>query len=81
MCPDSAKWEWSVQVIDDPKNVNAWCMAGGRMSVAMAGQAGVLAAGILSDRIGLELAARAGYDPHAAVAPGAHRVRVSQVPR
>ena len=134
MRPDSAKWEWSVQVIDEPKTVNAWCMAGGRMaiytgliqqvdptddelaqvmgheiahalanhtaeqmSVAMAGQAGVLAAGILSDRpgeamamaaaaaalavqlpnsraaeneadeIGIKLAAKAGYDPRAAV--------------
>jgi len=134
MRPDSARWEWSVQVIDEPKTVNAWCMAGGRMaiytglilkvdptddelaqvmgheiahalanhtaermSVAMASQAGVLAAGIFSDnpgqamamaavaaklavdlpnsrtaeteadRIGIELAARAGYDPRAAV--------------
>ena len=134
MRPESARWEWSVQVIDEPKTVNAWCMAGGRMaiytglilkidptddelaqvmgheiahalanhtaermSVAMASQAGVLAAGILSDkpgqamamaavaakvavdlpnsrtaeteadRIGIELAARAGYDPRAAV--------------
>jgi predicted Zn-dependent protease len=134
MRPDSAKWEWSVEVIDEPKQVNAWCMAGGRMaiytglirqvdptddelaqvmgheiahalanhtaermSVVMAGQAGVLAAGILSDKpvqsmaiaaaaaklavelpnsraaeneadeIGIKLAARAGYDPHAAV--------------
>jgi len=132
--PDSAKWEWTVAVVDDPQNVNAWCMAGGRMaiytglilkidptddelaqvlgheiahalanhtaermSVAMASQMGVLAAGILldqsattiaagaaaaqvavnlpnsrtaeteADRIGIELAARAGYDPHAAV--------------
>jgi predicted Zn-dependent protease len=132
--PDSAKWEWSVQVIDDPKTVNAWCMAGGRMavytgliqqvdptddelaqvmgheiahalanhtaermSVAMASSAGVIAAGILADnsaaamataavaaklavglpnsrtaeteadRIGIELAAKAGYDPNAAV--------------
>ena len=132
--PDSAKWEWTVEVIDDPQNVNAWCMAGGRMaiytglilridptddelaqvmgheiahalanhtaermSVAMASQMGVLAAGILldqsattiaagaaaaqvavnlpnsrtaeteADRIGIELAAKAGYDPHAAV--------------
>ena len=31
--PDSAKWQWSVQVIDDPKTVNAWCMAGGRMAI------------------------------------------------
>ena len=134
MRPDSARWEWSVQVIDEPKTVNAWCMAGGRMaiytglilkvdptddelaqvmgheiahalanhtaermSVAMASQAGVLAAGIFSDnpgqamamaavaaklavdlpnsrtaeteadRIGIELAARAGYDPRAAI--------------
>ena len=134
MRPDSAKWEWTVEVIDDPQNVNAWCMAGGRMavytglllkidptddelaqvmgheiahalanhtaermSVAMASQAGVLAAGIFSDnpgqamamaavaaklavdlpnsrtaeteadRIGIELAARAGYDPRAAI--------------
>jgi predicted Zn-dependent protease len=134
MRPETAKWEWSVQVIDEPKTVNAWCMAGGRMaiytgliqkidptddelaqvmaheiahalanhtaermSVAMASQAGVLAAGILSDqpgqtmvlaaaaaklavdlpnsrtaeteadRIGIELAAKAGFDPRAAV--------------
>ena len=134
MRPASAGWEWSVQVIDEPKTVNAWCMAGGRMaiytgliqqvdptddelaqvmgheiahalanhtaermSVAMAGQAGVLAAGLMSDnpgqtmavaavaaklaidlpnsrtaeaeadRIGIELAARAGYDPRAAI--------------
>lgn len=134
MRPASARWEWSMQVIDDPKTVNAWCMAGGRMalytgllqqvdptddelaqvigheiahalanhtaermSVAMASTAGVIAAGILADnsgaamasaavaaklaidlpnsraaeteadRIGIELAARAGYDPAAAV--------------
>ena len=132
--PESAKWEWSVEVIDDPKTVNAWCMAGGRMaiytgliqqldptddelaqvmgheighalanhtaekmSMAMAGEAGVLAAGLFSsqpgqsmalaaaaaqlaielpnsrvaeteaDRIGIELAAKAGYDPRAAI--------------
>jgi predicted Zn-dependent protease len=132
--PDSAKWQWSVQVVDDPKNVNAWCMAGGRMaiytgliqkvdptddelaqvmgheiahalanhtaermSMAMAGNLGVLAAGVVSDnpgqsmavaataaklavdlpnsraaeteadQIGIELAAKAGYDPRAAI--------------
>ena len=132
--PDSANWQWSVQVIDDPKTVNAWCMAGGRMalytglilkvdptddelaqvmgheiahalanhtaermSTAMAANAGILAAGIISDKpgqamamaaaaatvaiklpnsraaeneadqIGIELAAKAGYDPRAAV--------------
>jgi predicted Zn-dependent protease len=132
--PDSADWQWSVQVIDDPKTVNAWCMAGGRMAIytglirqvdptddelaqvmgheiahalanhtaermstAMAANAGIIAAGLLSDKpgqtmalaaaaatvaiklpnsrtseneadqIGIELAAKAGYDPHAAV--------------
>jgi predicted Zn-dependent protease len=132
--PDSADWEWSVAVIDDPETVNAWCMAGGRMaiytglinqiqptddeiaqvmgheighalanhtaekmSVAMASSIGVVAVGIASDnkgaavagaaaaaalavtlpnsraaeteadRIGIELAAKAGYDPAAAV--------------
>jgi predicted Zn-dependent protease len=131
--PDTAEWEWSVEVIDDPKMVNAWCMAGGRMamytgllqqvkptddelaqvmgheiahalanhtaermSVAMASSAGILLAGVLSDRpavtmagaaaaatlaiklpnsrtseseadeIGIELAAKAGYNPNAA---------------
>jgi predicted Zn-dependent protease len=133
MRPATDKWEWSVEVIDDPKTVNAWCMAGGRMaiytglimkidptddelaqvmgheighalanhtaekmSVSMASQLGVIAAGIASDkpgqtmamaavaaqlavqlpnsraaeseadRIGIELAAKAGYDPRAA---------------
>jgi len=31
--PDSAKWRWQVQVIDDPKTVNAFCMAGGKMAI------------------------------------------------
>jgi predicted Zn-dependent protease len=132
--PETADWEWSVEVIDDPETVNAWCMAGGRMavytgllekidpsddelaqvmgheishalanhtaermSVAMATSAGVAVAGVLSDNsvaamgaaaaaaqlavqlpnsrtseseadeIGIELAAKAGYDPRAAV--------------
>jgi predicted Zn-dependent protease len=134
MRPDSAKWLWSVQVIDEPKTVNAWCMAGGRMAIytgliikvdptddelaqvmgheiahalanhtaermstAMAANAAILTAGLLSDKpgqtmalaataatvaiklpnsrtseneadqIGIELAAKAGYDPRAAV--------------
>ena len=134
MRPDSAQWQWSVQVIDDPKTVNAWCMAGGRMAIytglilkvdptddelaqvmgheiahalanhtaermstAMAANAGIIAAGLMSDnpgqamalaaaaatvaiklpnsrtseneadQIGIELAARAGYDPRAAI--------------
>ena len=33
MYPNTAKWEWSVAIIDDPETVNAWCMAGGRMAV------------------------------------------------
>ena len=31
--PDSANWAWEVQVIDDPKTVNAFCMAGGKMAI------------------------------------------------
>ncbi len=132
--PNTANWEWSVALIDDPETVNAWCMAGGRMAVytglfeklkltdaefaqimgheishalanhtaermsrAMATSIGVIALGIASDRpvatmaggalaaklalelpnsrtaeseadrIGMELAVRAGYDPDAAV--------------
>jgi len=134
MRPDSANWNWSVAVIDDPETVNAWCMAGGRMaiytglidqiqpsddeiaqvmgheighalanhtaekmSVAIASSIGVAAVGVAADnkgaamagaaaaaalavtlpnsrtaeteadRIGIELAAKAGYDPDAAV--------------
>ena len=134
MYPQSANWEWSVAIIDDPEMVNAWCMAGGRMAVytglfiklkltdaefaqimgheishalanhtaermsrAMATSIGIVALGVASDRpaatmaggalaakvalelpnsrtaeteadrIGMELAVRAGYDPDAAV--------------
>ena len=31
--PDSASWNWEVQVIDEPKTVNAFCMAGGKMGI------------------------------------------------
>ncbi len=134
--PETRDWQWSVKVVDDPKTVNAWCMAGGKMafytgllvalkptddeiaqvmgheiahalakhqaekmSRAMVTQLGVNAVAILTDaryaqiasqaasaaamvaidlpnsreaeseadRIGIELAAKAGYDPHAAV--------------
>jgi len=135
--PDAANWNWEVQVINDPKTVNAFCMAGGkmaiytglleqlkatddeiaqvmgheiahalanhtqeRMSIAMTSQVGLEVAAIAlggrqgaglgltgaqlaavyaiqlpnsreseseADRIGIELAARAGYDPKAAV--------------
>jgi len=133
MRPDTASWEWSMVVIDDPETVNAWSMAGGRMaiytgllqqikptddelaqvmaheishalarhtaekmSIQMASAIGVAVVGIASDNtevaltgaaltamlavtlpnsraaekeadlIGIELAARSGYDPRAA---------------
>jgi len=31
--PSAAAWQWQVQVIDDPKTVNAFCMAGGKMAI------------------------------------------------
>ncbi len=135
--PETESWDWQVAVIDDPKTLNAWCMAGGkmaiysgiitqlnltddeiaqvmgheiahalakhtaeRMSTAMASQAALQIGAMLlgnnnatsqmalqaaavattvgvqlpnsrqqeseADRIGIELAAKAGYDPHAA---------------
>jgi predicted Zn-dependent protease len=130
--PETKDWEWSVRVIDDPKTVNAWCMAGGRMAIytgllnqvdptddelaqvmgheishallnhtaermsmamaanvaaigvgvaadsgaAMAGTMAVGQLGLLlpnsraseaeADRIGMEIAAKAGYDPRSA---------------
>lgn len=30
---DTKNWEWSVKIIDDPKTINAWCMAGGKMAI------------------------------------------------
>lgn len=134
MRPVSRNWDWEVKVIEDDEQVNAWCMAGGKMavytgllkkieptddelaqvmgheishalanhtaeqmSIAMATSlgigvasaatdkpeiaagAGALAATLAiqlpnsrtaereADRIGIELAAKAGYDPRAAV--------------
>jgi len=134
--PYSARWDWSIKVIDDPEMINAWCMAGGKMaiytgliikinptddelaqvmaheishalanhtaekmSVAMASQLGVMGIGIATsgsryaqaalsgsalaaavavqlpnsrsaeteaDLMGIDLAARAGYNPYAA---------------
>jgi predicted Zn-dependent protease len=130
--PETKSWEWSVRIIDGPKTINAWCMAGGRMaiytgliqkidptddelaqvmgheishallnhtaermSMAMASQLGAVAAGVATDsgavmagtaglaqlglllpnsrgseaeadRVGMEIAAKAGYDPRAA---------------
>ncbi|MEJ2611825.1 MAG: M48 family metallopeptidase [Candidatus Thiodiazotropha sp.] len=132
MRPDTKEWAWSMKILDEPKTVNAWAMAGGKMalytglieqikptddelaqvlaheishalakhtaeklSVAMASQLGLLAiaastdnekvlAGSLvvaklaidlphsrsaeeeADLMGIELAAKAGYDPRAA---------------
>lgn len=31
--PESSNWHWEVQVINDPKVVNAFCMAGGKMGI------------------------------------------------
>jgi Zn-dependent protease with chaperone function len=31
--PETAEWNWTVKVIEDPKTVNAFCMPGGRMAV------------------------------------------------
>ena len=31
--PNSSSWRWEVQVINDPKTVNAFCMAGGKMAI------------------------------------------------
>ena len=31
--PDAAGWKWEVQLINDPKTVNAFCMAGGKMAI------------------------------------------------
>jgi len=135
--PETAEWDWEVNVIDDPNTINAWCMAGGkmaiytgiieklnltddeiaqvmgheiahalakhtaeRMSVAVASQTALQIGAVLlgggsatnqmalqaaaaattvgvqlpnsrsqeseADRIGIELAAKAGYDPRAA---------------
>jgi len=145
--PETQNWEWSVKVIDDPKTVNAWCMAGGKMAIytgliqqvkptddelaqvmgheishalakhtqermsrAMAMEVGLGALAITqsnsayanltltgaqaaavvalelpnsrtaeseADRIGIELAAKAGYDPHAAVTLWEKMARVS----
>lgn len=134
--PEAKNWQWSVNVIDDPENINAFCMAGGKMavysglieklqptddelaqvmgheishalashtaeklSVQMASELAVVTATAMAnpqnqqvvhdvsalaaialinlpnsrtaeyeaDKIGIELAAKAGYDPHAAV--------------
>ncbi len=31
--PETKNWKWSVQIIDDPNTVNAFCMAGGKMAI------------------------------------------------
>ena len=31
--PDAAGWDWQLEVIQDPKVVNAFCMAGGKMGI------------------------------------------------
>ncbi len=31
--PNTKSWDWSIKIIDDPKTINAWCMAGGKMAI------------------------------------------------
>lgn len=31
--PETESWDWSMHVVDDPETVNAWAMAGGKMSL------------------------------------------------
>lgn len=31
--PETAKWDWQVSVIDEPKTLNAFCLPGGRMAI------------------------------------------------
>ncbi|MGR8920102.1 MAG: M48 family metallopeptidase [Gammaproteobacteria bacterium] len=31
--PETRDWDWELKVIDDPKTVNAWAMAGGKMAL------------------------------------------------
>jgi Zn-dependent protease with chaperone function len=31
--PDAANWHWQIEVINDPKTINAFCMAGGKMGI------------------------------------------------
>ena len=33
MRPDTRNWDWNLMIIDDPKTVNAWAMAGGKMAL------------------------------------------------
>jgi len=33
MRPETKDWDWSIKIIDDPKTVNAWAMAGGKMAL------------------------------------------------
>jgi Zn-dependent protease with chaperone function len=33
MRPETKDWAWSIKIIDDPKTVNAWAMAGGKMAL------------------------------------------------
>ncbi|MCU7946103.1 MAG: hypothetical protein KZQ72_05585 [Candidatus Thiodiazotropha sp. (ex Cardiolucina cf. quadrata)] len=33
MRPETRQWAWSMKILDDPKTVNAWAMAGGKMAL------------------------------------------------
>ena len=57
MRPETADWDWSMEVIDDPDVVNAWCMAGGRMAVYTGliriGRVGAEEVGLLLQLVGV----------------------------
>jgi len=31
--PDTANWDWQIELINEPKTINAFCMAGGKMAI------------------------------------------------
>ena len=33
MRPETLRWEWDLQIIDDPRTVNAWAMAGRKLAL------------------------------------------------
>lgn len=33
MRPETPQWTWGMKILNDPKTVNAWAMAGGKMAL------------------------------------------------
>ena len=60
--PDSASWKWEVNVIDEPALTGL--AAAAALPITLPNSRSAESA---ADRTGIELAARAGYDPRAAV--------------